>query len=366
MDAKVLGGDIVRIQRQARFADISNEEWGARLSRLISAQDNVDQVVVSNVRQVGTAAGGSNGTLLFEACYRSHGRMLRRDLVLRFLPVEGLFHTYDVSLQFNLQTVLRAGGAPVPEQLWLDEEGLHLQRPGYVMAQMPGVSAPMTWLASGVIADAAPADRRSMMLSYVDALANLHAMDWQALGLGWMEARASGATPMGREINWYWDALTWSRSNEHLALLAPVRSWLIANVPPGHETVICHGDANLGNYLFENGRVKGVLDWEMSFLGPPECDVVYLYISNEILQSETPLPEGVLTYDEMKAAYEQASGRTLRDLPYFELFTMYRMAVLNVLAMKHFPPEVLETFLSVLERGPRLCIERAMRLGVDV
>lgn len=363
-DAETLGSDIVRIQREARFADTPTEEWGRRLVRLIEAQPDVTGgVVVRNVRQVGTAAGGSNGTLLFSTTYETADGSLKRDMVLRFLPVKGLFHSYDVAVQFNLQKALYEAGLPVPPQVWLDAAGTFLERPGYVMAMVAGEGPPMTWMASGVIAEASPAQRRKMTTSYVHALAKIHALDWRAAGIGWMEERAAGARPIERETNWYWDALVWSGNGPYREMLAPVRDWLIANEPAGSPTVLCHGDANFGNYLFVDGEVSAIVDWEMSFLGTPECDLTFLMIGDTILQSDTPRPEGALTNDEMIAEYERVSGRKLEHLDYFGLFTAYRVAVINVLAMNHFPPEVLASFMPVLEKGPRICVERARALG---
>ncbi|MDP1631246.1 MAG: phosphotransferase family protein [Caulobacter sp.] len=366
-EAETLGSDIVRIQREARFADISIEAWGERLTRLIEAQSEVlGDVQVHDLRQVGTAAGGSNGTLLFSTTYATAAGPVDRQMVLRFLPVKGLFHDYDVAVQFNLQKALHAAGLPVPAQIWLDEGGEYLVRPGYVMAMVAGEGPPMTWMTSGVIADASPARRRQMTKSYVHSLAKIHAMDWKAAGLGWMERRAAGVRPIERETNWYWDALIWSGSARHIEMLSPVKEWLIANEPVGAKTVLCHGDANLGNYLFEDDAVSAVVDWEMSFLGAPECDLSFLLVGDAILQSDAPWPEGALTYDEMKAEYETASGHPLRDWDYYCLFTAYRIAIINVLAMNHFPPEVLAAFMPVLEKGPDLCLERARALGVAI
>jgi hypothetical protein len=39
------------------------------------------------------------------------------------------------------------------------------------------------------------------------------------------------------------------------------------------------------------------------------------------------------------------------------------LAVINVLAMKHFPPEQIAAFLPVLRRGPELCVARAIAIG---
>ncbi len=183
---KEMGADIVAITRKARFADTPPEEWARRLTALIQAQSDVrGNVVVSNVRQVGTAAGGSNGTLLFDAAYDTAEGRAERNLVLRFLPAQGLFHRYDVTAQYRLQRALERTDVPVPPQLWLDADGTHLTRPGYVMAQVPGVSPAMTWRTSGIIADASPASRRAMTLDMVHTQARLHALDRRALGLTW-------------------------------------------------------------------------------------------------------------------------------------------------------------------------------------
>lgn len=365
MNADEIGSGIVEISRKARFADTSFDEWQARLSQLVSGQPEVTgSVEITNVRPVGTAAGGSNGTLLFDCAYQTATGLINRHLVLRFLPAKGLFHRYDVREQFELQRVLGAHGVPVPAQLWLDDAGKYLIRPGYVMEQVDGVTAPMTWMTSGLIFDGSEADRRAISLNYVHALAGIHAVDWQSAGLQWLENRGAGSKPIEREINWYWDALLWAKSPVYARELSPVRDWLIANEPRDVDVVLCHGDANFGNYLFEGNKITAVIDWEMAFLGTPECDLAFLKLGDDILQSDVPWPVGFLSYDDMRAEYERFSGRTLRHMDYFELFTAYRMAVINILAMQHFPPEVLAAFLPVLERGPKRCLERAEAMNI--
>lgn len=367
MSTDEIGSGIVMISRKARFADTSMDEWTARVVALIEAKVAVlGEIVVTNMRPVGTAAGGSNGTLLFEAEYLGGDGPSKHDLVLRFLPVKGLFHRYAVQEQFDLQHALAQTDVRVPRQLWLDADGTFLTRPGYVMEQVHGASTPMTWMTSGIIADASVADRREMSLEYVRALARIHAVDWQERGLNWLENRATGTRPIERETNWYWDALLWAGGEDYIPRLAPVRDWLIANEPADVATVLCHGDANFGNYLYDGTTVSAVLDWEMAFLGAPECDLSFLKMGDAIIQHDTPWPEGALSYDEMRAEYERISGRTLRHMDYFELFSAYRMAVLNVLAMKHFPAEVLEAFLPVLQRGPAICLARAREMGVPL
>jgi aminoglycoside phosphotransferase (APT) family kinase protein len=367
MDADKVGSAIVEISRKARFADTTPKEWAGRLKSLIEAQPEVKgSVTVSDVRPVAEAAGGSNGTLLFRASYKTAFESLDRALVLRFLPVSGLFHHYDVREQFELQRALAATPVPVAEQVWLDDQGKYLVRPGYIMAQIEGSSTPMTWMTSGILHDASPGQRRIMSSGYVAALAQIHNVDWKAQGLAWLEKRAKGIRPIERETNWYWDALIWSKDDGYISMLEPVRDWIIANEPVDIEVVLCHGDANFGNYLYKEHKITAVLDWEMSFLGTRECDLAFLKVGDSILLDGVPWPEGALTYAEMRSAYEQQTGYKLRNMEFFELFAAFRLAVINVLAMKHFPAEVLELYGPVLRRGPEICLERARILGAFV
>lgn len=122
--------------------------------------------------------------------------------------------------------------------------------------------------------------------------------------------------------------------------------------------------AGLRNYLFKGYQVSAVIDWEMAFLGPPECDICFTEVADPILHQELPIPDGCLTYDEMYSEYQQISGRELRHLDYCRLFTGFRVAVINVLAMRHLPPEAHEALLPVLERGPSICMELAVKVGV--
>ena len=46
--------------------------------------------------------------------------------------------------------------------------------------------------------------------------------------------------------------------------------WLAEHPPPDPErTVLCHGDAGPGNFLFDGDRVTALLDWEFARPGRP-------------------------------------------------------------------------------------------------
>lgn len=328
--------DIVAMQRKARFGETTADEWASRLKDLLSAQpDLAGPIAINNVRPVETQAGGSNGTLFFDAVYSEGGTRCARELVLRFLPKDGLFKDYDIARQFELQRRLAQSEVPVAPHLWLDTNGEFLKTPGYVMARVPGSTAPFSWRTSGLFADASPEHRRSMMFEQVRMLAKIHAVDWHGTGLQPFIRSGAGSRPLEKEINWYWEALQWGGQAGDDVYLAPVRDWLIANEPTSLDQVLVHGDPNYGNYVYSEGKIVAVLDWEMAFLGPPEVDLAARRSTDDAVPG--PHLDSVPTHDELWAEYERASGRPLRNMDYFMLFVSFRSSIIMSLSLRHYP-----------------------------
>lgn len=346
-EPKIDFDDIVAMQRKARFGDTTPDQWGERVKALMAAQPDVSEpIMVRNVRPVETKAGGSNGTLFFEADFFEHGASRSARLVLRFLPAEGLFKDYDVSRQFGLQKSLAGTEVPVAPQLWLDPDGTFLKTPGYVMERVEGETAPFSWRTSGLIAEASPAERKAIMFEQIRMLAKIHAVDWRAAGLEPHVRSGLGKCPQEREINWYWDALLWGGQPEDVERLAPVREWLIAHEPLDVDVTLVHGDPNYGNYVFRDGRIVAVLDWEMAFLGAPELDLAARRSTDDAVPG--PALDGAPTHDELWAEYERVSGRKLKNMPYFMLFVAYRSSVILSLTLRHYPDSVRPSFVPIV------------------
>src|SRR4030095_9609455 len=53
--------------------------------------------------------------------------------------------------------------------------------------------------------------------------------------------------------------------------------WLPANIPPGDETAIVHGDYRVENLIFHptEPRIVAIVDWELSTWGHPLADLAY-------------------------------------------------------------------------------------------
>ncbi len=107
-----------------------------------------------------------------------------------------------------------------------------------------------------------------------DTIARLHAVDYEAVGLG----------DYGRPGNYFSRQIArWSR--QYLEDTEAGRdpnmdrlvAWLPEHIPAGDETSIVHGDFRCDNMIFHptEPKVLAVLDWELSTLGHPLADFAY-------------------------------------------------------------------------------------------
>ncbi len=180
-----------------------------------------------------------------------------------------------------------------------------------------------------------PAARRRLSEAMIDTLADLHAIDVQAQGLG----------PLGKPAGFVerqvrgWSE-RWHRSQtEALPDMDALAEWLRAHLPgdPPAPSVV-HGDFKLDNVMLDAedvGRLVAVFDWEMSALGDPLVDlgIVLAYWSptappqqRDALTSITDRP-GYLTPREVVERYAARSGRDVSNIRYYETFALFKIAV---------------------------------------
>jgi prepilin-type processing-associated H-X9-DG protein len=213
-------------------------------------------------------------------------------------PVAGT--PLDLAREAAVYAALDGRGLPVPALHAVAPDGRAL-----LMAHADGADA---------LAIADDDERAAVGDDYLRCLARLHQLPVDELALDrlgpttdlelWTAIHAERAAPY---------AGPWS---------AFALEWLAANLPPIALPVLCHGDAGPGNFLYADGRVTALLDWEFAHLGDPHDDLAWVTVRNHLLGRPMDVPTA---FD----AWRGATGRAIDVdlLERYRVFVLVRMAI---------------------------------------
>ena len=254
-------------------------------------------------------------------------------VILRRPPTGSVLATaHDMSREFRVISALGPTPVPVPRTLHLCSDPAVLGAPFYLMERVVGLHV-RDDLPPGY-ADQ-PAQRRVIADRLVDVLADLHAVDPAAVGL------ADFGRPEGflaRQVRRWTDPVGRDARPEPPGPGRAGRASWPETVPASRRSAIAHGDFRIDNCLLdpvEPGRVRAVLDWEMSTLGDPLADLGMLFVywpePGEDRATElgrvTTLP-GFPTRHELAERYAARTGADLADLPWYVGFSFFKFAVI--------------------------------------
>jgi aminoglycoside phosphotransferase (APT) family kinase protein len=255
-----------------------------------------------------------------------------REVILRRPPRGPLPPSaHDVLREARLLRALEATAVRAPKVLLTCEDASVIGAPFYLMERVDGE----------VIASAMPApldtldERRPVANELIDALAELHGVDWMAAGL---EGFGKPTGYLERQLRRFGGLWEHNRTRD-LPAVERVGEWLAANLPESPPATIVHGDYRLGNTIFASeppARLAAILDWEMATIGDPLADLGYLMmfwseaddppVGRFDLQSVTRLP-GFPTRSEMIARYEERSGRSMRAQNWYLTLALWKSVV---------------------------------------
>jgi aminoglycoside phosphotransferase (APT) family kinase protein len=270
-----------------------------------------------------TVAGGrSNLTYLLEDAAGQR-------VVVRRPPLHGVLESaHDVAREHRILTALADTDVPVPPCLGLEEDSEVTGAPFYAMRFVEGVVARDTDAAATQLSAEARAASGPAM---IDALARIHAVDIDAVGLGDL-ARREGY--LERQLR------RWSTQLQHgavreLPVLDEVHRRLVADVPPQGPAALVHGDYRLDNVILDpsSGAVAAVLDWELTTLGDPLADLGLLLVywvepgeQDLALPAPPTLAPGFSSRQELIDRYAQLSGRDVSGVGYHVAFGYWKLA----------------------------------------
>ena len=236
----------------------------------------------------------------------------------------------DVLRQAKLQRAVQGGRRPLAPDVLFTDPGEPPEVPPFMaMNLVPGECV------EPVLSDAAerpaPGQVRARFFDAVRVLAELHGIVPAEVGLG-----GEPVVGLADEIDRWTRAFT-TLPREMAGDYERAAKALRASMPVPLPPAVNHGDYRLGNTLCEGDRVNAVIDWEIWSVGDPRVDLSWMTFFTDDAGHPAVAPgtvAGTPTGRELVRAYEEALGRPVPELGWFDALTRYKEAAATGLLLK--------------------------------
>jgi aminoglycoside phosphotransferase (APT) family kinase protein len=256
-----------------------------------------------------------------------------REMVLRRPPVGSKVKSaHDMGREVAVLSKLAPVYSRAPKVLAYEATGDVLGAPFYLMERRRGVIL-RKQLPAELAADHAAIRRICELL--VDALVDLHAVDYTAAGLGEF---GKPAGYIERQVTGWTERYTGSQTDD-IPAVTEVAAWLKTHMPAEGAPALIHNDFKFDNVIFDPtlSTITGVLDWEMTTIGDPLMDLgtalsYWAQHSDPAPMHQLPFgptaAQGMMTRQEIANRYLERSGRKAESLVFYYAFGLLKTAVI--------------------------------------
>lgn len=204
-----------------------------------------------------------------------------REYIVRARPRGSTLDT-DLGQEYRVYALLMDEPVPTPDVHGFEPaDDTPFEGPFFVMDRVDG-HAPNVWRRRDrqVLEDDWNGER-GLACDLADNLAGIHAID---------ASRAAGATAVRdfRQTIDHWAGVYAEMRLVPDPVVDEAYAWVRAREPEPVAPALVHGDYRIGNCLIAGGRVTGILDWELSFVGDPRFDLGYMALDYQAGKFTTP------------------------------------------------------------------------------
>lgn len=278
----------------------------------------------ASISELSRISGGQSNPTYFV----THGA---RRMVLRKQPNGDILRgAHAIDREYRVMEALGLTDVPVPRTVLYHQDPTALGTPFYLMERLEG----------RVFEDCSlpgldPQERREIYLGMADAMAKMHAVDPEKVGLGdYGKPGNYFARQVGR-----WTKQLHGSTGAPIPELHRLSDWLQENLPEDDgQSRIAHGDFRLGNLMFHptEPRVIAILDWELSTLGHPLADLGYCCMTWHTSPEEYGGIRGLdldrlgIPPKEAFVAHYEAQSEAGRLTDFHVIFSLFRFGVIFV------------------------------------
>ena len=261
-------------------------------------------------------------------------RLGSREMVLRRPPFGSKVKSaHDMAREYRVLSKLYSAFPTAPRVLLYSEDTSILGAPFYLMEPIHGIilrKDPPPGM------NFTPETARGLSEAFVDNLARLHALDYEAIGLGDL------GKPLGyleRQVRGWTDRYYASKTHDHVEA-DQIAKWLREHIPTSGGAALVHNDYKYDNLVLDPAeitRVIGVLDWEMCTIGDPLSDLgtslAYWVDAADpdelqaIRWSPSTYP-GSFTRAQIVERYARRTGRDISPMPFYLALGRFKVAVI--------------------------------------
>ena len=289
-------------------------------------QSHTTEIRASEIIVEQFPAGSSNLTYLIRAGSDEY--------VLRRPPFGNTVKTaHDMRREFDVLAKLSEVYPPAPKPLLFCGDESAIGSEFYLMERRNGL---IIRGKSPHEIEASPALQRSVCRSFIQNLADLHSLDFNAAGLTGL------GKPEGycrRQVEGWTKRYLAAKTHNHAELESAIR-WLNENIPTESGASLVHNDYKFDNIMLDPTdltRITAVLDWELVTVGDPLMDLgtsLGYWMSREAGDEMLNMPFNPrvlmenISREELIEMYAAACNRDVTNILFYYVFGTFKIAVI--------------------------------------
>ncbi len=309
--------DLIPVRPDERFDVAALSAWMSQREDLPEGEPDVAQF------------GGGKANLTYLLTFPDG-----RELVLRRPPLGPVARgSHDMAREFRVLSRLWQVFDKAPRALALCQDASVIGGTFLIMERRPGVVVRRV-VPERFGAGSDPDANRRLSEVVIDTLAELHAVDPEACGLGdlghpdgYLERQVHGWTRRWEDAR-----------HEENQVADRVAAWLASNLPVSPEPSLVHNDWRLDNMAVSDddpGVCVAVYDWDMATRGDPLTDLGTLMGSwfdpGEAPGSLSMMPttvEGWMSRDQAVARYARLTATEIAAIDWYLVFGAWKLGVI--------------------------------------
>jgi aminoglycoside phosphotransferase (APT) family kinase protein len=299
---------------------------------------DVDHVEVDSLEAI--PGGFSRETFRFDATVTRAGMQETLPMILRKDPpaAAALLETSRQTEHELLEAIRAHTSVPVSVSYGCEMDPSVFGEPAMVIQRVHGSGR-----TSDLFHDGPDADQVDDVVRHLcELMAELHTADISKLDVGGKlgDPRGVGIDAsswdayMDSTIEYYISSYPTLNYDPIAMILLDASLWMRRNKPRPLPLAVVHGDFNPANFLYQDGRVTALIDWENTRIGDPREDLGWMVamdnMSNTSVMSHPTDEGGFLAYYNKLTGFEI----TPEELGYFMIFGTMNIAVPVTSALK--------------------------------